>query len=49
MKSYNANMGVGGGGGVTSFFEKKILFENQHKLRYIYVHPTTSCIYKHYT
>ena len=39
-----------------SFFlkKRKILLENQQKLPYlqniyIYVHPTTSCIYKHYT
>ena len=36
------------------FFERKILLENQQKLHYLqniymYVLPTTSCIYKHYT
>ena len=36
------------------FFERKILLENQQKLHYLqniymYVHPTTSYICKHYT
>ena len=40
--------------GLLSFFERKILLENQQKLHYlqniyIYVHPTTSYICKHYT
>ena len=37
-----------------SIFERKILLENQQKLHYLqniymYVHPTTSYICKHYT